>query len=113
MAFWAWLRQRGTWLKGKRTYILAFVVLAVVGTAVFRGDLTPDVASGILLAALAGFAVTFRAAIADHQAEMMEALQDIAAAGVAVRAHDKAAEAALAQTVVAQIKKDIATGANN
>jgi hypothetical protein len=90
------------WLAGRKTYILAGLVVLTILVLVFLGRLTPEAAYTIALTALAGFAVTFRSALADHQAQVISVLMDVGQLGVAVRTGNRAGELAVAQDLAKQ-----------
>jgi hypothetical protein len=71
-------------LAGKKTYLVAVLVIAVTGILVFFGKLTPTTASTVALVALGLFAASFRSALAAHQAQVLEVLTDTAVLGKAV-----------------------------
>jgi hypothetical protein len=96
------MRAFSGWLAGRKTYLLAGLVLAVVALAVFSGQMTPDRAYTVLLFATAGFAVTFRSAIETHHTEVIAALMDVGQLGIAVRHGDKKAEEAVVQDLAQQ-----------
>jgi hypothetical protein len=79
------------WLAGRKTYLLAAVLVQAVLVLVFLGRLTPETAAALGLLAASGFAVTFRSALERHQAEEIALLQDVARAGGAVAVHNNAA----------------------
>lgn len=87
-----------TWAKGKKTYLLAGLLVMVALVLVFVGKLTPQLAFMLLLMALAGFAVTFRLALARHSDQVLQFLTSVAAVGVAARKHDREAELAAAES---------------
>lgn len=95
------MRIRG-WLAGRKTYILAGLVVLTILVLVFCGMLTPEAAYTVALVALAGFAVTFRSALADHQAQVISVLMDVGNLGAAVRGHNKEGELAAAQDLAKQ-----------
>jgi hypothetical protein len=93
-------RLRGIWgwMEGRKTYALAGIVFLAVLGLTFAGRLTPSTASTVALFAVSGFAMTFRSALGRHQAEQLAILQEIAAAGLAARQHNRpAAVASLVQ----------------
>jgi hypothetical protein len=83
-AFWGWMA-------GRKTYIMAGLVLAVTFTLVFLQRLTPTTAFAVVMFAVSGFAATFRSALQRHQAESVAILIDIAAAGKAAAGHNSVA----------------------
>ena len=78
-----WAAER-SWLIGKKTYLLAGVLLLATLALLFTGHLSPTTALTLLLFAAAGFPATFRAALEHHQKEELALLVQIAATGVAV-----------------------------
>ena len=74
------------WLKGKKTYLLAGLLILAVIVLVAMGKLTPQNALALSLLALGGFSVTFRSALANHQAQALAILQDASQAGALYRA---------------------------
>lgn len=76
------------WLAGKKTYLLAGVVVLALLVLVAMGRLTPETGAGLLVFAAAGFGITFRAALARHQAEVVAILQGTVKIGSAVAAHN-------------------------
>lgn len=80
------------WMAGRKTYWVATTLFLVVLGLVFDGRMDPATAASLGLFGMAGFAVTFRAALAHHQAEVIQILQQIAAAGSAARSHNQQAE---------------------
>ena len=69
------------WLAGRKTYILAGIVILIVLALVFFGRLTPTMAAAIAVFALCGFSITFRSALHNHQAQVIAIFQKIADAG--------------------------------
>jgi uncharacterized membrane protein YphA (DoxX/SURF4 family) len=69
------------WLSGKKTYLLAAILLLTVGVFVFLGRLTPQVAMTVALVFLGLFAASFRDALAKHQAQVIQFLEDTALVG--------------------------------
>ena len=76
------------WLAGRRTYILAGLIVSTAVLLVFLGELTPETASAIALIALGGFAASFRAALDRHQAETIQVLREVALAGMEMSARN-------------------------
>lgn len=77
------------WLEGKKTYILAAVYGVVTILLVGFGELTPEAGTAVLLFGVSLFAVVFRAALEQHKAEVLQAVEEVAAAGVALRAGNR------------------------
>jgi hypothetical protein len=76
------------WLKGKKTYVVAALLLGATLQLLVSGHLTPTTALTVLMFAATLFPATFRAALAQHQAEELQLLGQIAAAGAAVTVHN-------------------------
>jgi len=96
------MRTIWRWMAGRKTYLVAGMVLLTLVALVFLGRLTPDTGVALVTLAAAGFAATFRAALERHQKEEIALLQSIALAGAAAAAHNvpgaiRAAEAAIPQ----------------
>ena len=72
------MNERLTWLVGKKTYILAYVILASTIFLLLVGKLNTSTALTLLLLAAAGFPATFRAALARHQEEELALLTGLA-----------------------------------
>jgi len=72
------------WLVGKKTYLLAGILLLVTVGLVATGKLTPQTAMSVALVAACGFPITFRAALANHQAQILEVLGEAAESGAAL-----------------------------
>jgi len=96
------MRSISGWLAGRKTYLLAGVLVSVLLTLVFLGKLTPEIAAGLSTLAVGGFAVTFRSALERHQAEEVELLRDIALAGSMAVAHNALGALKIAQQAVPQ-----------
>ena len=79
-----------------KTTLLATLLAGTVCALVYLGKMTPDTACTIALFALAGFAVTFRDALATNQVKILALLDDVAVAGAAARTHNRAAQLAAA-----------------
>ena len=90
------------WLAGRKTYLVAGVIVAVTVALVFFGRLTPTTASEILVFGVSAFAVTFRSALQRHQDEVLMLLTLAAKAGEAAAAHNSAAAGAAGLQVVKQ-----------
>jgi hypothetical protein len=84
-------------LAGRKTYLVAGGVILVLLGLVFFGRLTPELAVGLLTSAVCGLGITFRSALARHQAEEIEILRDIALAGTMVVAHNAVGALKIAQ----------------
>ncbi|WP_162538774.1 hypothetical protein [Granulicella sp. WH15] len=87
-------------MAGKKTYLLAGVLLLAAIALLLTGQLTPTSAMTLLLVGAFGFPVTFRSAIKRHEQDVLTILQQIALAGVYMRSHNSAgAEGALKQSL--------------
>lgn len=96
------MRSISGWLAGRKTYLLAGVVILALLALVFLGKLTPDTGVALVTFAVAGFGVTFRHALQRHQDEEIALLRGIAQAGVDVAAHNAPAALAVAETELPQ-----------
>ena len=92
-----WFAEVRMWLSGKKTYLLAALLVVTVLFLVFLGRLTPVAAMTVALVFAGLLSASFRSAIAEHQAQLIAVLMDVGQLGVAARNHDKAAELAAAQ----------------
>ena len=73
---------------GRKTYLLSGSLLVALLVLVATGHLTPQTAAVLVMIAAFGFPVTLRAALAHHQDEVVELLEEIATTGAAVASHN-------------------------
>ena len=76
------------WMAGKKTYLLAGVILLVAAMLGLRDELTPETATFLLVVSVPGFAVTFRSALMRHHQEELMILEELAETGAAVAARN-------------------------
>jgi hypothetical protein len=93
------IRER---LAGRKTYLLAGLLVLTVVVLVFFGKLTPETALAVALVFAGLISASFRSAIEQHHAEVVNLLIDVAEVGVAVRSHNKAAEVSAAEGLAEQ-----------
>ena len=79
------------WLQGKKTYVLAGLLLALTLALVWTGRMTPAWAMTLIAVAACGLPVTFKASLERHRATELELLEEIAESGTALAAHNSAA----------------------
>jgi hypothetical protein len=79
------------WLSGKKTYLLAGLLIVTVSTLVFLGRMTPATALTVALVFAGLISASFRSAIEQHHAEIITVLLGISEAGIDLRAGNKAA----------------------
>jgi len=94
------MRSIWGWMVGRRTYLLAGVVILALLVLVFLGRLTPDTGVALLTFAAGVFAVAFRSVLQRHHAEAVAILKGVADAGAAAAAHNGAEVIAIAKTTV-------------
>ncbi len=75
-------------LQGRRTYVLAGLLVLAAVVLLATGHLTPATAFFLLVLATAGFPVTLRLAIERHHDEVLAELAGVAATGAALTAHN-------------------------
>jgi len=81
------IRER---LAGKKTYLLAALLVVTVLILVYLGCLTPETALTVALVFAGLLSASFRSAIGQHHAEVLNLLIGISEAGVDMRAGNKA-----------------------
>lgn len=84
---WVKIRER---LAGKKTYLLAFLLVATVLVLVYLGRLTPAAGLTVALVFAGLISASFRSAIEQHHAEVLNLLIEIAEAGTDMRVGNKA-----------------------
>jgi hypothetical protein len=95
---WAEIRER---LAGKKTYILAALLVVTVLVLVYLGRLTPTAALTVALVFAGLLSASFRSAIEQHHVEVLNMLIGISEAGADVRQGNKAgAVQVIRETVV-------------
>lgn len=96
--------MRAIWgrMAGRKTYLLAGLVILAMFALVFMGRLTPETGGALMTLAAAGFAATFRDALERHQKEEIALLKTIAQAGAAAAAHNVAGALAAAEDALPQ-----------
>ena len=102
------------WLAGKKTYLLAGLLVVTVLVLVWVGKLTPETALTVALVFAGLLSAIFRSAIEQHQAQVLQALAAVAEAGVDARAGNKAAavavlksEASAAEQLAVELKAEV------
>jgi hypothetical protein len=85
-----WMTEIRIWLLGKKTYLLAVLLVVTVLALVLLGRLTPETALTVALVFAGLLSASFRSAIELHHAEVMDVLEEVAEAGAALRAGNKA-----------------------
>jgi hypothetical protein len=95
-------------LAGRKTYLLAALLVVTVLILVYAGQATPETILPVAMVFAGLISASFRSAIAQHQAEVLQALTAIATAGIDVRQGNKAAavqvvEKAAAGPTVAEV----------
>lgn len=108
-----WLKTVFGWLAGRKTYLLALLLVVVTVTLVATNKLTPENGVVLLLLFSAGFAATFRDALERHQAQSVQiiagtaaTLRDIATKNFKAAQIDGLATVADAEVLAAQVKSD-------
>ena len=89
------------WLEGKKSYLVAVLMVFATLLLVAIGKLTPETATAVLMVSLGLFAATFRAALERHHEEVLATMIAVSEAGGALATHNvpaalKAGEQAVA-----------------
>jgi hypothetical protein len=87
------------WLAGKKTYLLALLLVVTVLVLVYLGRLTPETALTVALVFAGLLSASFRSAIEQHHAEVLNLLIGISEAGADLRAGNKAGAVAVAKSM--------------
>lgn len=92
-------------LAGKKTYLLAALLVVTVVVLVLLGELTPETGLAVALVFAGLLSASFRSAIEQHHAEVLNLLIGISEAGADLRAGNKAAvlKVAEAQAPAAEV----------
>jgi hypothetical protein len=84
-------------LAGKKTYLLAGTLLLIALGLLLAGRMSPTAVLFLVSVAVCGFPATFRQALARHQQEELELLEEIAQTGAALMAHNMKVAAAMGE----------------
>jgi hypothetical protein len=86
------------WLGGRKTYLLAALLVVTVLILVYAGQATPETVLPVALVFAGLLSASFRSAIERHHAEVLNLLMGISEAGADMRAGNKAGAIALVKS---------------